>query len=135
MVAASLLLAAGSIATALSHTIGLLLTFRIVGGVGVGLCSIASPMYIAEVAPARKRGQMRVMYQLAIVVGSTMSLLVAYLCTKLFPVEPWRRMFGSQMVVILAFVALLFVLPRSPRWLAQKGRYDEAYGVLVRVDG
>jgi sugar porter (SP) family MFS transporter len=150
MVVASLLLAAGALATAFARAVTLpfpvfgalhvdamtvLVIFRIIGGVGVGLCSIASPMYLAEVAPSRKRGQMGVMYQLAIVVGSTMAPLASILCIKLFPVEPWRWMFGSQMVVILVFVAFLFVLPRSPRWLAQKGRFDEAYGVLAKVDG
>ncbi|MHB9036532.1 MAG: sugar porter family MFS transporter [Armatimonadota bacterium] len=135
MIVASLLLAAGAIATALAQTMDIFVAFRIVGGVGVGLCSIASPMYIAEVAPHRKRGQMGVMYQLAIVVGSTISPLVAFLCVKWFPIEPWRWMFASQMGIILVFVAFLFVLPRSPRWLAQKGRYDEAHAVLVKVDG
>ena len=135
MIAASLLLAAGAIATALAQNMHIMVVFRIIGGVGVGLCSIASPMYIAEVAPPNKRGQMGVMYQLAIVVGSILAPLVAFLCVKAFPIEPWRWMFGSQMVVILIFVMFLFILPRSPRWLAQKGRYDEALAVLAKVGG
>ncbi len=135
MIVASILLSAGALATALANDMVLMITFRIVGGIGVGLCSIASPMYIAEVAPPSKRGKMGVMYQLAIVVGSTMAPLVSILCLKWFPVESWRWMFGSQMIVILIFTAFLFVLPRSPRWLAQNGRYDEAHAVLERIDG
>lgn len=145
MIIASLLLAAGALATACARpvaigplrmdTITVLITFRLIGGIGVGLCSIASPMYLAEVAPSRHRGKMGVMYQLAIVVGSTLAPLASIWCIKLFPVEPWRYMFGSQMIAILIFVVFLFVLPRSPRWLAQKGRFEEAHAVLTKVDG
>ncbi len=134
MIAASLLLAIGALMTALAPTITLFNVFRIVGGVGVGLCSIASPMYIAEIAPARMRGRLGVMYQLAIVVGSTAAPLAAYVLVQVFPDSvSWRWMFGSQMVVVVLFAAFLFLLPHSPRWLARKGRFDEARQVLARV--
>ena len=136
MIVASLLLAAGAIMTALAQTIILFNVFRIIGGVGVGLCSVASPMYIAEIAPAKMRGRLGIMYQLAIVVGSTAAPLVAYVLVRVFPdTVSWRWMFGSQMVVVLLFASLLFRLPHSPRWLARQGRFEESRQVLAKVHG
>jgi MFS transporter, SP family, arabinose:H+ symporter len=138
MIVASLLLAAGAIMTALAQTITQFNIFRIVGGVGVGLCSVASPMYIAEIAPARMRGSLGIMYQLAIVVGSTAAPLVAWVLVRplaLPDTVSWRWMFGSQMAVVLIFALFLFLLPHSPRWLARQGRFEEAERVLARVHG
>jgi SP family arabinose:H+ symporter-like MFS transporter len=136
MIVASLLLAAGAIMTALAQTITLFNAFRIMGGVGVGLCSVASPMYIAEVAPAKMRGSLGIMYQLAIVVGSTAAPLVAYVLVRMFPdTVSWRWMFGSQTVVVVVFAGFLFLLPHSPRWLARQGRFEEASQVLAKVHG
>jgi MFS transporter, SP family, arabinose:H+ symporter len=136
MMVASLLLAGGALMTALAPTITLFNTFRIIGGVGVGLCSVASPMYIAEVAPAKLRGRLGIMYQLAIVVGSTAAPLAAYGMVRVFPdTVSWRWMFGSQMVVVVLFAAFLFLLPHSPRWLARQGRFEEAREVLAKVHG
>ncbi|MHB9037809.1 MAG: sugar porter family MFS transporter [Armatimonadota bacterium] len=135
MIVASLLLAIGAMITALAPTILVFNVFRIVGGVGVGLCSIASPMYIAEIAPARKRGRLGIMYQLAIILGSTAAPLIAYFLVMILPSAiSWRWMFGSQVIVVLIFTIFLFFLPRSPRWLAERGRHDEALDVLTRVD-
>jgi SP family arabinose:H+ symporter-like MFS transporter len=136
MIAASFLLAVGALMTALAQNIVVFNAFRILGGVGVGLCSVASPMYIAEIAPHKKRGKLGIMYQLAIVVGSTVAPLVAYILVRLFPdAVSWRWMFGSQMVVVVLFALFLFLLPASPRWLAQKGRYAGALEVLAKVHG
>lgn len=119
--------------------------FRAVGGLGVGLCSIASPMYIAEVAPPARRGGLGLMYQLAIVVGHIAAPAIGYLIVLALPhsdgvaavawQQPWRWMFFSETVCVLSFVIFVFRLPRSPRWLAQKGRYEEALDVLTRIDG
>jgi SP family arabinose:H+ symporter-like MFS transporter len=136
MMVAALLLAAGAIMTALSQTITLFNVFRITGGVGVGLCSVASPLYIAEIAPAKLRGSLGIMYQLAIVVGSTAAPLVAYVLVRVFPdAVSWRWMFGSQMAVVVLFALFLVLLPHSPRWLALRGRLAEARQVLARVHG
>jgi len=136
MIAASFLLAVGALMTALAQNIVLFNAFRMLGGVGVGLCSVASPMYIAEIAPHQMRGKLGIMYQLAIVVGSTAAPLVAYILVRLLPdTVSWRWMFGSQMVVVVLFALFLFLLPASPRWLAQKGRYEGALEVLAKVHG
>jgi SP family arabinose:H+ symporter-like MFS transporter len=106
--------------------------FRIVGGVGVGLASLASPMYIAEIAPARYRGRMGLMYQLAITVGSTFALFLAW---RLAPTQNWQWMFGSEIFPIILFIGFLVAVPYSPRWLAEKGRHEEALAVLTKIDG
>jgi len=136
MMVAAALLAVGAIMTANAHTMTMLNIFRIVGGVGVGLCSVASPMYIAETAPAAMRGRLGTMYQLAIVVGSTVSPLACYGLARVFPDDySWRMMFISQMVFVVLFASFLFILPRSPRWLAEMGRFDEAAMVLHKIHG
>ncbi len=130
------LLAAGALLTALPRDIITFNVFRIVGGVGVGLCSIASPMYIAEVAPPRNRGALGFMYQLAIVAGCIGSIAVACLFASRLPeTTSWRWMFGSEMVPVLIFAAFLALVPETPRWLAARGRDEEALSVLARIDG
>ncbi len=136
MIAAALLLAASAVVTATARDLVTFNAFRIVGGLGVGLCSIASPMYIAEVSPAVRRGGLGVMYQLAIVVGAFFAPMIAYFLAKYLPDHlAWRWMFASEMGAILAFAAMVFILPSSPRWLASRGRHDEALAVLTRVGG
>ena len=136
LIGASFLLAISAVLTALPRDVYTFNVFRIVGGVGVGLCSIASPMYIAEVAPAHIRGALGFMYQLAIVVGMVLSIVVAYCFAGWFPeTTSWRWMFGSQMVAILVFIVFLLAVPETPRWLAARGRQDEAFAILERIGG
>jgi SP family arabinose:H+ symporter-like MFS transporter len=136
MMLAALLLAAGAIMTAIAPDIFLFNAFRIVGGVGIGICSVASPLYIAEIAPAKMRGKLGLTYQLAIVVGSTAAPLAAYAILQVFPeATAWRWMFASQMAVIVLFIPFLFLIPPSPRWLADRGRFDDALDVLRKVHG
>ena len=136
LIGASYLLAIGAVLTALPRDIYTFNVFRIVGGVGVGLCSIASPMYIAEVAPPRNRGGLGFMYQLAIVTGMVLSCLVAYCFAGWFPpTTSWRWMFGSEMVAILVFVVFLYMIPETPRWLAARGMEPQALAVLDRIGG
>jgi MFS transporter, SP family, arabinose:H+ symporter len=136
LIAACLLLGVGSILTAIPNDLTTFIVFRIVGGIGVGLCSIASPMYTNEIAPARWRGGLGFMYQLAIVVGSILAVAVSWLLAReLSPETSWRWMFASEMVFVLIFAVLLFLVPESPRWLAERGRVDEAEAIFTRIDG
>ncbi len=136
LIAACLLLGIGSILTAVPNDMITFNVFRIVGGVGVGLCSIASPMYTNELAPARWRGGLGFMYQLAIVVGSVMAAAVAWWLAQWLPdTVAWRWMFGSEVVFVAVFGVLLCLLPESPRWLAECGRTDEAKAIFTRIDG
>jgi MFS transporter, SP family, arabinose:H+ symporter len=133
---ASLLLAVGALLTAVPRDIITFNVFRIVGGVGVGLCSIASPMYIAEISPPGRRGALGFMYQLAIVVGCILSIVAACLMADQNLDSPcWRWMFGSEMIPVVMFLGFIFFIPETPRWLAAQGREQEALSVLTRIDG
>lgn len=137
----SLLLAAslfgvGAVGSALAPDIAIFNIFRILGGVGVGIASLASPMYIAEVAPARSRGRLGLMYQLAITVGCVMATVVSFLLAKYAqPTIGWRCMFASVLVPVAIFSLLLTRVPASPRWLAERKRFPEALSVLTKIGG
>jgi MFS family permease len=136
MIVGAVLLAVNSVMTAAAPDMITFNVFRIIGGVGVGLCSMASPMYIAEIAPSRIRGKLGLMYQIAIVIGSQIAGLVAYFLAKELPdTVSWRWMFASEMVSISLFMVFLVFIPRSPRWLAEKGRFEETLRVLTRIVG
>jgi SP family arabinose:H+ symporter-like MFS transporter len=109
---------------------GWLVSARIIGGVGVGMASVISPMLIAEFAPADRRGRMIAYYQLAITVG----ILLAYCSDAYFVAtvvkEAWRPMFLAMAVPSVVFVLLLLRVPESPRWLVARGRKEKALEVL-----
>jgi sugar porter (SP) family MFS transporter len=106
--------------------------WRFVGGIGIGLAATVSPMYIAEVAPARLRGRLVLVNQLAIVIGGTLSAAVAYLLSD---GGHWRWMFASQAVPIFWLMIGLVFVPESPRWLAMMGRNGNALSVLAKING
>lgn len=134
MVAAGVFLA-GTLGTALAKGMFDFNLYRILGGVGVGLASVVSPMYIAETSPARIRGRLVTLNQLAIVVGSTASIIVAYFLLKSGIPGAWRWMFASACAPGLVLIIGLFFVPHSPRWLVEKNRLLEARSVLAQTDG
>lgn len=107
--------------------------FRFLGGLGVGASSVTAPLYISEVAPAEKRGQMVAMFQFNIVFGILAAYLSNYLLTGLGE-NDWRWMLGVQAAPALAFFLLLFRVPESPRWLIGQGRVEEGRAVFRRID-
>lgn len=136
LLAACGLLGVSSLLTAIPNDMVTFNVFRIVGGLGVGLCSIASPMYTNEIAPARWRGGLGFMYQLAIVVGSVCAAGVAWLLARwLDPAVSWRWMFASELAFVALFAVALGLVPESPRWLSGRGREEEAQQVFTRIDG
>jgi sugar porter (SP) family MFS transporter len=136
LIVAAILFAISAIGTALPRTIFEFNFFRVIGGVGVGLASIASPMYIAEIAPRNLRGRLVTMNQLAIVVGGLISIVVAYLIARnVSESVSWRWMFASVIVPIAVFMIFLVQLPETPRWLAQRQRVDEARKILTHING
>jgi sugar porter (SP) family MFS transporter len=106
--------------------------FRIMAGVAIGLASVVSPMYIAEISPAAIRGRLVSMNQFAIVIGAMSSYGVSYLFSFS---GNWRAMFACAAVPTLALMIGLLFIPESPRWLAEKDRFDEAYRVMARIEG
>ena len=111
-----------------------LLFFRFIGGLGVGGSSVLGPMYIAEIAPAKWRGRLVGVFQINIVIGILLAYLSNYLIgTAGFGANDWRWMLGVSGLPALFFFGMLFTIPRSPRWLMQKSRRDEARTTLQLV--
>jgi len=109
------------------------LFFRLLGGIGVGGASVVSPMYIAEISPAKLRGRLVAVTQLNIVLGMLVAYLSNYVISGLeLGVVEWRWMFGVEAVPAALFFMLLFTTPRSPRWLVTKNLVDEAKAVLKK---
>ncbi len=111
-----------------------LVIFRLIGGLGIGGSSVLGPMYIAEIAPARWRGRLVGFFQFNVVAG----ILLAYFSNYViglaeFGVQDWRWMLGVSGIPALLFFLMLFTIPRSPRWLVQKARVNEARKVLVTI--
>lgn len=111
-----------------------LLVFRFLGGIGVGGASVVCPLYIAEIAPASRRGRLVALSQFNVVLGILLAYLSNWLIGDLVKGgEAWRWMFGVEAVPAALFFAFLFLTPESPRWLAAKGRIDDARRVLEAV--
>ncbi len=113
---------------------------RLIGGLGIGAASMLSPLYISEIAPAKNRGRLVSLYQLAIVIGINLiyfvNLRIAALGDEAWNIEKgWRYMLASGMIPALLFFILLFLVPESPRWLTKKNRSAEALSILEKVNG
>lgn len=112
-----------------------LLFFRWLGGVAVGGASVVCPMYITEIAPARRRGILVAVSQLNIVLGILMAYLSNYLVDLIAgqgQVSTWRWMFGVMGLPAAGFLVTVLLIPESPRWLVKQGRHSHAEGVLGR---
>lgn len=132
LVLAGGLFVAGALAQSLAPGIAILVVGRFVIGFGVGVASVAAPLYASELAPAETRGRYVSSYQLAITVG----ILVAYIVdAALSSSGDWRLMLGIAVVPGLLLVAFVAVAPPSPRWLMKEGRRDEAREVVRKTRG
>ncbi len=124
----------------LPESMTLMVIFRILGGIAIGMASMNAPMYIAEIAPAKNRGTLVTYYQMAVVIGFFVVFLATYFIGSGLTEQQnidygWRYMFWSELVPAIAFLVLLFLVPKSPRWLMIKGREDEAKEVLTAIHG
>jgi sugar porter (SP) family MFS transporter len=113
---------------------------RIIGGVGVGMASMLSPLYIAEIAPASLRGRLVSLNQLAIVIGILLVYFVNYFIAGAGDVAwntaiGWRWMFGSEALPAVLFLLFLLLIPESPRWLVLRGKTERARTILARFNG
>jgi len=129
-----------------------LVIFRIIGGIGIGVASVISPLYIAEISVPSFRGRLVSMYQLAITAGFLGAYLANYglqnysesllagdvssnLYDKIFASEAWRGMLGMESIPALIFLIVLFLIPESPRWLIVKGEEKKAAVILKKIYG
>lgn len=140
LILSAILFAVSSIGTAIPQDLTLFVVFRIIGGLGIGIASMISPMYITECAPAEIRGRLVSINQLGIVTGILLIYFVnagiAGLYDETWNIDSgWRWMFGSGIFPSLIFFILLLFVPESPRWLAQAGRTDEAERILTKING
>jgi sugar porter (SP) family MFS transporter len=144
---AALLFTVSAIASAVAPTFLVLVVARMIGGLGVGAALITAPMYIAEIAPARLRGRMVSFNQLNIVIGISVAFFSNYLILKLGQSDlawaeslklgawNWRWMLGVEAVPAIVYLAVLFGVPESPRWLIMRGKDQEARQILQRAGG
>lgn len=133
LIIVALFFALSCAATALATSSAWFITARLFGGLAVGAASVLSPMYVAEVSPAKNRGMLVAIYQLTIVLGILISYTINY---TLHDVDNnWRWMFATGIIPSVLFFTGLFFIPESPRWLFKAGRKDESLKVLTRIVG
>lgn len=129
-----------SIGTAIAPNLWFFVLFRIIGGMGIGIASMLSPMYISEMAPASVRGRLISVFQLGIVTGILVIYFVnAYIAgihNEAWNISTgWRWMFGSGIIPSVIFILLLLTVPESPRWLASQKKHSEAMAILSQING
>jgi sugar porter (SP) family MFS transporter len=130
IVLAAIVFIAGAILAAAAPSLGVLIVARLVIGLGIGFASTVVPLYIAEIVPVRNRGSMVAVFQLAITAG----ILVAYLVNAAFADDgEWRAVFALACAPATLLLFGMLLLPESPRWLAARGRVDDARHVLSEV--
>jgi sugar porter (SP) family MFS transporter len=137
---AAALFLVSSIGTAIPQSIWVFILFRLLGGIGIGIASMSTPMYIAEIAPAHLRGRLVSINQIAIVGGLALVYVVNYFIARSGDqswneTTGWRWMFATGILPSVIFFALLFGIPESPRWLVEMNRQDEAMSILQKVAG
>ncbi len=140
LIITAILFIVSSIGAALPTNLTQFVVARFIGGLGIGAASMLSPLYISEIAPAKNRGTLVSLYQLAIVIGINLiyfvNLKIAALGDEAWNVDVgWRYMLGSGALPAFLFLVLLFLVPESPRWLTKQKRYDEALDTLEKVNG
>ena len=148
MVISAVLFSTSALGCALSADFAQLVVYRIIGGVGIGVVSIVSPLYISELAVAQYRGRLVSLYQLAVTVGFLGAYLVNYQLlawaesgtqlsvdwlNKIFITEVWRGMLGMETLPAILFFIIIFFIPESPRWLIVRGKELNAVNILEKI--
>ena len=148
MILSAILFSTSAIGCAVSADFNQLVIYRIIGGVGIGVVSIISPLYISEVAVAQYRGRLVSLYQLAVTIGFLGAYLVNYQLlgysmsnpdastgwwNLIFVSEVWRGMLGMETLPAIMFFIIIFFIPESPRWLILKGKEEKATNILERI--
>ena len=124
-----------AVGSALANDVNTFMFYRFLGGLGVGASSVVAPMYISEIAPAKRRGQLVALYQFNIVLGILMAYFSNYLIGTANLNDGWRWMLGVEALPALIYSVLILKVPKSPRWLiAKKQDYESAREILTRTD-
>lgn len=146
---AGILFSISAIGCALSGSFSTLISYRLIGGMGVGIASMLSPLYISEISPPGSRGRLVALYQFSIALGILCSYLInARLLHSsqvnildneslqlVFKDEVWRAMLGMEAIPALLFFLLVTTIPKSPRWLVVNGQIEKASKILGRIVG
>lgn len=147
LIISAILFLVSALGCMLSGSFTILILFRLIGGLGIGVASMVSPLYISEFSPSRFRGMMVSLYQLALTTGIVLAYFSnAYLAShapnaldtsmsKILSTEVWRGMLGLGAVPAGIFLICLILVPESPRWLLLKGKIQSATSVLIKIDG
>lgn len=149
LIVAAVLFSVSAIGTGASETFTVFIIWRIIGGIGIGIASTISPLYIAEIAPQETRGLFVSINQLTVVIGILAAQITNMLITKVIPAgyshaeilnswngqTGWRWMFWAGFFPAVLFFILMFLIPESPRYLAKKGNHDTAEKTLTKIGG
>ena len=149
LIAAGFLFTLSALGTALANTFSLFVIYRLIGGIGIGIASTLSPLYIAEVSPAKIRGRFVSINQLTIVIGILAAQFINWCIAKPVPENAspelilnswngqigWRWMFGAEALPALLFFIFMFFIPESPRWLVKNAMDAKAGCILNKIGG
>lgn len=127
------LFAISALGSALSNSLPAFITYRFLGGIGVGASSVVAPMYISEISPARVRGRMTALFQFNVIFGILTAYISNYLLSGMEEAS-WRWMLSVMGIPAVAYFFLLFIVPESPRFLVKKGKITEARNVLEKIE-
>ena len=130
LIAAGIVFAVGALLSAFAPSIAVLIAGRLIVGVGIGVSSVAAPLYISEAAPRATRGALVSLYQFAITIGILCAALVDYAYAAS---ANWAAMLGIAIIPSVLLVAGMIVMPESPRWLYAHGQDARAREVLLRT--
>ncbi len=145
----ALLFTISAFGTGIADTYNVFIIYRIIGGLGIGLASALSPMYIAEVSPSQYRGRLVSLNQMTIVIGILAAQIINILIAEKVPdgatdafirgswngITGWRWMFWAEVIPAVAFFVFTFFVPESPRWLMKAGKSEKAYPTLKKIGG
>jgi sugar porter (SP) family MFS transporter len=134
LIVSAVLFALSAVGAAAASTVLLFSLARLLGGLAIGLASVLTPVYIAEISPSKNRGTLVSLNQLAIVIGILIAFLVSWQLSRLGP-SSWRWMLGTAAIPSVLFLAGLLAIPESPRWLLSKGHHREGERILARIFG
>lgn len=147
MFLSAILFVSCGIGCALSNSLTELVIWRMIGGAGIGIVSVACPLYISEISPASHRGRLVSLYQLAVTVGFLAAYLMNYyllnlsvnyhsnsiVLQKIFGTESWRGMLGAETLPALLYFIVIFFIPESPRWLMVRNKKSQATQIFSRI--